>query len=226
MKKLLYIVTLATACNIWAADPDQLKKEDEDKWEETKQEMRGHGLVIWERGGKFKVNTSPDAFYRAVESAETRVVSTLLNMQNINPQLLVNMQSKEGWTPLMQATTNCDEEMVKLLLQHKADVNISRPNGMTALLQAFMQYAPCKKENRIKIINMLLDQPNININVKTDSGITPLMYAAADGYTAIVQRLLEMGADPTPQDKYKRTAVDFALSKEHEEIAELIKNST
>ncbi len=51
---------------------------------------------------------------------------------------------------------------------------------------------------------------------------TALMYAAANGHTAIVQALLETDVDISFKNLYGRTAADEALKNNHQEVAKLL----
>nr|XP_049465323.1 3'-5' RNA helicase YTHDC2-like [Anopheles coluzzii] len=57
----------------------------------------------------------------------------------------------------------------------------------------------------------LIEEENISIDFQhTETKMTALMIAAAKGYIAIVQKLLEMGADPSIQEKHNYNAFDWA----------------
>ena len=51
---------------------------------------------------------------------------------------------------------------------------------------------------------------------------TALHFAAANGYLAIVKRLLEGGADWTLRNRDGRTAIDFARSRGKSEVVALL----
>mgnify|MGYP002863661192 CR=1 FL=1 len=61
-----------------------------------------------------------------------------------------------------------------------------------------------------------MDKPNNN-------DVTPLMAAARDGYTAIVVKLLEAGADVAQVDEFGRTADSLAEEKGFGETAAAVK---
>ena len=60
-----------------------------------------------------------------------------------------------------------------------------------------------------------VDKPNNN-------DVTPIMAGARDGYTAIVQMLLESGADPFQVDEFGRTPDSVAQEKGFEETAKCV----
>uniref|UniRef100_A0A182KGC2 RNA helicase n=1 Tax=Anopheles christyi TaxID=43041 RepID=A0A182KGC2_9DIPT len=58
---------------------------------------------------------------------------------------------------------------------------------------------------------MLIEEENISIDFQhTETKMTALMIAAAKGYIEIVQKLLDMGADPSVQEKHNYNAFDWA----------------
>ena len=73
----------------------------------------------------------------------------------------VNTKSEyQGYTPLIQAAENGHLEIVKLLLQHDADVNTRKKDGDTALTAAIV--APTSYKD---IVEVLLQQ-NADVNVQ------------------------------------------------------------
>lgn len=64
-----------------------------------------------------------------------------------------------------------------------------------------------------------------DINQQVDGGSTPLMSAAAAGYSSVVRALLEAGADPLRKSRWKEDAIACAKLSENEEIVDLIKNA-
>ena len=64
----------------------------------------------------------------------------------------------------------------------------------------------------------------IDINEVNDTyRWTPLHKAASMGHLEIVRILLENGADPTPKDKWGKTALEQAEAEGHAEVAALIR---
>ena len=61
------------------------------------------------------------------------------------------------------------------------------------------------------------------VDQENNNGVTPLMAAARDGYTAIVLQLLEAGADFAQVDEFGRTADSVAEEKGFPETAAAVK---
>ena len=78
-----------------------------------------------------------------------------------------------GWTALMFSTglKNEEFEIAKLLIENGADVNeISTKHGATALMMA------CNSCHS-KIARLLIETPNINLNIVSNGGLTALDFA-------------------------------------------------
>ena len=117
---------------------------------------------------------------------------------------------------LINAVRRNNIELVKLLLDHGADINTRDKKGYTALIIA-TQY------KYIVIIRLLLDR-GADPNISSVYGDTPLIYASFGGRTDIVRLLLRYGADPNIQNRYGETALDKAVQFEYDDIAELIQD--
>ncbi|KAM0228211.1 hypothetical protein ACHAP5_012006 [Fusarium lateritium] len=73
-------------------------------------------------------------------------------------------------------------------------------------------------EVRMEIINVLLEQPGINVNAQDISGISPLHLASGRGspYPFLVQKLIEKGARVSIQTKKGKTPLHLACLAENE----------
>ena len=90
--------------------------------------------------------------------------------------------------PLINAARNADREGVRRLVQEKADVNATEPDGTTALHWASYRDDVESAE--------LLIKAGANVNAANDLGATPLWTASLNGSAAMVRRLLQAGANP------------------------------
>jgi len=90
--------------------------------------------------------------------------------------------------PLINAARNADREGVRRLVQEKADVNTTEPDGTTALHWASYRDDVESAE--------LLIKAGANVNAANDLGATPLWTASLNGSAAMVRRLLQSGANP------------------------------
>ncbi len=111
--------------------------------------------------------------------------------------LSVNARSRHGVTPLHLAALNGLDDLVKLFMQHDANVNAKDIDNETPLHyvtkgnRSSAQFF--RKKNYLNIVKLLLKK-RVNINLKNKSNITPLHYASASGFDEIVKVLLKQGA--------------------------------
>ena len=90
--------------------------------------------------------------------------------------------------PLINAARNADREGIRRLVQEKADVNATEPDGTTALHWASYRDDVESAE--------LLIKAGANVNAANDLGATPLWTASLNGSAVMVRRLLQAGANP------------------------------
>jgi len=87
----------------------------------------------------------------------------------------VNAKTHDGWQPIHCAARWNNLDIVKTLLEHKADVNAA-----TKGLQTPLHFAALSQDN-VKILEMLLLNPSINVNVINAAGDTPYDLAKRNG---------------------------------------------
>ena len=116
---------------------------------------------------------------------------------------------EDGATPFVRAAQSSDTELMKLLLEYKADPFIATANGDTALTAAGgvgwvegVTYERSPQEN-VEAIRMLLDL-GLDPNGANSEGRTPLMGAALKGRNAAVRLLVDRGAKLEQHDRGSR----------------------
>ena len=77
--------------------------------------------------------------------------------------------------------------------------------------------------NRIEIVELLLDQKYCDIN-DVSTGKTALMYAARESTTEMVQLLLDYGADKNILSYDGKTAYDYAVDSKNDEAISVLGN--
>ena len=134
-----------------------------------------------------------------------------------------NTIGRKGVTALFLATalakglTPCSV-CVKFLLQSGANPNVQDNAGDTPLLWALKP----KLETTNKIIEDLIDGGARINQANPKTGETPLMAAAAQGSTAIVDLLLKNGANRCVADRLKRFASTYARKNGHSKLAQAV----
>ena len=135
----------------------------------------------------------------------------------------VNIQDKDGRTPLHWCAREGNENLCRLLLEHNADVNIQEKHGFTALHWcAFRGYENLfrlllernadvniqdkdgstplhlsARRNRdcSMIIDLLVKYGVQNLNIHDAEGLTLLQLAVRHGNSQAVKKLVDLGAD-------------------------------
>ena len=105
-------------------------------------------------------------------------------------------------------------EVVKLLLEARADTNSKNANGATALLLAAWK-------GRSEVARLLL-QAGADINAAHSNGGTALHWAAVKGHLEVLQVLLQAGADVNVADSNGATALHLAAVKGHSEVLQML----
>ena len=116
---------------------------------------------------------------------------------------------EDGATPFVRAAQSSDTELMKVLLEYRADPFLATANGDTALTAAGgigwvegVTYERSPQEN-VDAIRMLLDL-GLAPNGANNEGRTALMGAALKGRNAAVQLLVDRGAKLEIQDRGSR----------------------
>lgn len=144
------------------------------------------------------VGSSSDAFYAAIRANELTQLQAMLKA-GANPNV---SDPRGGATPLMYAAAVGSVDAMKVLLDHKADVNAANSAGLTALMMSVTEIDKVR----------LLVARSADVNAATKRGRTALMLAAAsDSSAPVVRLLMERGANPKVVDVIKGTALHQAV---------------
>jgi ankyrin repeat protein len=106
---------------------------------------------------------------------------------------------------------------VRLLLGRDARVDAASSNGMRV-----MPLHSAAAAHSVPIARLLLER-GAPVNARQGTGglgFTPLMEAALNGQTEMVDLLLEHGADRTMRDEKGQTAEDYARQNGHAALAD------
>ncbi|WP_264706609.1 ankyrin repeat domain-containing protein [Wolbachia endosymbiont (group B) of Archips podanus] len=161
-------------------------------------------------------------FHLIAESSNREVVDTILSKIEDSRKLnkVINTRSDDKKTPLHYAAQSGNEQVVKLLIEKKANVDTrdrvdNRPLHIAA------------KNGYLGIVKVLLDTNKVNVNAETSPKykFTPLHFAARNGHLEIVNALLDKGAEVHAETKYKYTPLHLAAENGHfGVVSELLKN--
>lgn len=148
----------------------------------------------------------------AVRKKDKSIVSILVN----HP--LIDLDKRDKWrlkfTPFLHATQKRDIEIMDILRCKGAKIYLGgdgKNKGNNALLVAAWDGA-------LQVIKYLLSTGEFSINQTENNGFTALIKASIKGHVTIVKYLLKQGADQSIRDSMNKTALDYAIDKDHKDL--------
>lgn len=120
----------------------------------------------------------------------------------------------EGETPLHIASRAGHLEIVKLLIENGASLNIKEANGDTPLHNAI-------NGKHLEIVQLLIEKGS-NVNEKGAFALTPIHTAFDSSQEEIIKLLLNKGSDVNTKDNREQTVLHKAVSLGNLEITKLI----
>ncbi|KAF3806347.1 hypothetical protein GCG54_00006109 [Colletotrichum gloeosporioides] len=121
-----------------------------------------------------------------------------------------------GMTPLQQASSDGHEEIVRLLLEDGAGINLSGKHGNALSAAA--------KNRHMGTVQLLVDH-NADVNAGGERFASALSAAAWGGNMDIVQHLLDHDADVNATGKSLASPLVSAVTKGHAEVVQLLLDS-
>jgi ankyrin repeat protein len=156
--------------------------------------------------------SAQETIFTAARNNNTQLLNELL-LKNTD----INSVEDRGSTALIIACYNDNFEAAKMLLEKGANPNIQDKMGNTALMGVCFKRL-CKMAKLLLEYKVAIDQQNFN-------RANALIFAATFGAEDILKILLENGADPSIRDNYNKTALDYALIQENENIIKWLRKS-
>ncbi|XP_062444620.1 caskin-1 [Rhea pennata] len=129
----------------------------------------------------------------------------------------VNFQDTDGFSALHHAALNGNTELITLLLEAQAAVDIKDNKGMRPLHYAAWQG---KKEP----MKMVL-KAGSSVNIPSDEGQIPLHLAAQHGHYDVSEMLLQHQSNPCIMDNSGKTPLDLACEFGRVGVVQLLLNS-
>jgi len=178
-------------------------------------------LILIQKSLKGRENLLKKNFKELLEASKNgnlKKVELLLKENNVDINEKDSIGDSIGNTALMEACEYGHLEIVKLLIEKGADVNLDNNFGITALMYA-------SKKGYLKIIELLLKNDadiNYQDNYGKNSAYTALIYACKEGQLETVKLLLKKGANINEKDVSNETALLIACSSGHLEIVKLL----
>lgn len=147
------------------------------------------------------------ALYYAAKRGDEKMVKILI--------------ASEAWVvsisefhPIIEAARGGHASIVRLLLDHNANIHVRDRSNKTALMMAATY-------GHTRIVRMLLEN-GADVNAHDTNGDTALIYAACHGYTAIVRMLLVKGANVNARCDQGTTALIETVLNGYLDVARLL----
>ncbi|XP_057717255.1 caskin-1 isoform X5 [Corythoichthys intestinalis] len=129
----------------------------------------------------------------------------------------VNFQDTDGFSPLHHAALNGNLELITLLLESQAAVDIRDQKGMRPLHYAAWQ-------GKAEPMKMLLKSGS-SVNIQSDEGQIPLHLAAQHGHYDVSEMLLQHQSNPCIVDNAGKTPLDLACEFGRVGVVQLLLSS-
>ncbi|KAK6187123.1 hypothetical protein SNE40_005216 [Patella caerulea] len=118
-----------------------------------------------------------------------------------------NIQNGKGKTPLFIAVRHANEDVVRVLIRNKCDVNLRGGRTKEPPLKASIhRYVKGKKS-----LSTMLLTAGCEVNSCDVDGVTPLMIATRYRNTDLIKTLIQKGADVNARDKRGRTVCHYCF---------------
>lgn len=158
------------------------------------------------------INYKQELLYHSILAKDVNTAITLL--QN---DLDCNIALPCSTTLLHLAVQHNLHEVVTALINHGANLNIRDNAGNTPLIDAILA-----EELSEKTIKLLIDGPDINLDIKNNDALSALHFAAKYNHLNIVKLLLDAGANINAVNDEGDTALHLALQYHYVDIAKLL----
>ncbi|KAK7805303.1 hypothetical protein U0070_027142 [Myodes glareolus] len=145
-----------------------------------------------------------------VKAAKTKLLGS-------TKRLNINYQDADGFSALHHAALGGSLELIALLLEAQATVDIKDSNGMRPLHYAAWQ-------GRLEPVRLLL-RASAAVNAASLDGQIPLHLAAQYGHYEVSEMLLQHQSNPCLVNKLKKTPLDLACEFGRLKVAQLLLNS-
>lgn len=130
------------------------------------------------------LQTMETSFHFCALAGNSDVLAEIISHMTVTEiQKALNRQNNIGWTPLLIACHNGHMEIVNILLQNHARVDVFDNEGRSALHLA-------AEKGYLEVCDALLAHKAF-INSKSRVGLTALHLAAMNGYTHLVKFLIQ-----------------------------------
>ncbi|WP_253300015.1 ankyrin repeat domain-containing protein [Wolbachia endosymbiont of Chironomus riparius] len=161
-------------------------------------------------------NNDDTLLHFAIQNKQTKIAKYL-----INKSANVNIENKDGWSPLHEAVNHNDnkpindQDLIPLLIKKGANVNAKNKDNKTPLYLAV-------QDNKLEIVKHLIEQGKADFNFHEKDKWTPLHAAAYNGYRNIVEYLLGKEAEINAKNKDNNTPLHLAVKNNKIDTVKLL----
>ena len=175
--------------------------------------------VYYRQPGVARLFIERKAALDVYDAAATGELARLRELLRGNPKL-ANSHSSDGATPLGLAAFFGYPESVELLLDSGADIDLPATNPAFPFTPLHSALAAGHRD----VFDLLIAR-GADVNVREGGGMTVLHEASGLGNMEYVRLLLERGANAAAQDDEGRLPEDFARTRKHDAVVELLQRS-
>ena len=151
---------------------------------------------------------------KMVAYAAINDISTVKGLLS-NARTSIDGQDWDGTTALIAASGFGHVELVKWLLDNKAQVDLSGSNKITALMEA-------SRGGWLQIVVKLVQAGAYVHTLSSESGVSALWLAASAGHSQVVLFLLSQSSDPNVKRIDGRSALMAAAASAHLETVQIL----
>lgn len=148
-----------------------------------------------------------------LDVARRGTVAEMSSLLTAQPQA-IESKTAQGFTPLILACYNGNDDVATFLIQQKANLNNVSPNG-TALMASVVK-------NNQKLAKLLLEN-KANPDLQDGNGFTALHYAIQFRNYEMIALLMQYQPQITIKDNMGMTAKAYAINLKDEQIQHLLK---
>ncbi|KAJ4022718.1 hypothetical protein NW766_001765 [Fusarium irregulare] len=161
-------------------------------------------LLDWGANSQVVCHDDCSLLHRATYQGHDKIVRALLQDSKAN---LDAPEGVDGLTALHYAIWNENMEILSILLDNGARLDVQDKDGWTPLMTATRRFPEC--------IPILLGQKEFNgqLEIPDNESYTPLLEASKNAELETVRLLINAGADCNARDKCGRTALHLAIKR-------------
>ncbi|NXI99710.1 CSKI2 protein, partial [Psophia crepitans] len=153
----------------------------------------------------------------SVQKLVAKIKASKSKLLGSTKRLNVNYQDADGFSALHHAALGGSLDLISLLLEAQATVDIKDSNGMRPLHYAAWQ-------GRVEPVRVLL-RAAASVNMASLDGQIPLHLSAQYGHYEVSEMLLQHQSNPCLINKAKKTPLDLACEFGRLKVAQLLLNS-